>query len=372
MIDYVEIRDSDKNIIAIIDDFKSVIWDRLYYKTGEFEIYTVANQRNVQLLQPGRYVTRCGVKDLGIIERIDVKYDIIDGLMITASGRFAKSILDRRLIYNLSGYSNQATILKGNVEKAVRTVVSDNAINCSFDSKRNVPDLQLGELANISDIIVNENNNAAEKQVSYENLLEYTDEVLQEYNIGARIDFDNDTKKLNYVIWKGADRSISNTEGNHPVIFSQEFDNLMSSEYTYNSIYEKNVALIGGAGEGIDRFYSLIGSSSGLDRKEEWVNASSLSKKYKDGETEKTYTDAEYKNMLDTKGRQDIARMTVEESFTGVIDVTSSQYVYGEDYFLGDVVTVQDNNINKIVNVRITEVTEVCDEHGYNVNVIYE
>lgn len=157
-----------------------------------------------------------------------------DGFMIVASGRFAKSILDRRQIYQLSGTSNTATILRGNVETNIRSLVSNNAINCPFDARRNISILRLGALANIPAIIVDENGNPAQKQVSYQNLLEYSDEVLEEYGMAARVGLNDDTKNLEYIVYTGSDRSASNESGNEPVIFSAEFDNLTASEYMFD------------------------------------------------------------------------------------------------------------------------------------------
>ena len=104
-----------------------------------------------------------------------------------------------------------------------------------------------------------------------------------------------------------------------------------------------------------------------------FVDASSISKKYKDdNNTEKTYTDAVYKTMLDTKGKQDIAALVATESFNGIIDATNGSYIYGRDFTLGDIVTVQDNNLGIYANVRIREATEVQDENGYNVQLNYQ
>jgi hypothetical protein len=372
MIEYVEIRGDDKNIIGIVDIFKSIIWRSVYFGVGDFEIYAPATPQNITLLKIGRYVTRPNNKEVGIIESINVSENINDGITITASGRFAKSILDRRLIYNLSGTSNKATILRGNVETAIRKVVNDNAIECTFDSKRNIAGLALGDEANIPLKIVDANGNDAEKQVSYENLLSYTDGVLEEYGLASMCTLQK--RLLFYTIYAGIDRSTNNTDGNKPIIFSKEFDNLSASTYTYDTKTEKNVALIGGAGEGIERFYSLIETGkSGLQRRETWINASSISKTYKDdNDEEQTYSDAQYKAMLDTKGKQDITPLVATESLNGVIDITNGNYIYGRDFALGDIVTVQDNIIGMYANVRIREALEIQDENGYAVEVIYQ
>lgn len=371
MIEYIEVRGSGTDVIGIID-MATVIWRSIYFGVGDFEIHATATPETVELLQAGRYVTRPDTDDVGIIEKLYLPESTEEGAKITASGRFVKSMLDRRLIYNLSGNSNKATILRGNVESAVRAVVKDNIIACPFDSKRNIALLALGALANIPLRIVDANGNAAEKQVSYENLLTYTDGVLEEYGLASKCILQNGI--FLYTVYSGIDRSINNVGGYMPIIFSKEFDNLTSSEYTYDETTEKNVALIGGEGESVDRFYSLITKgASGLQRREIFIDASSISKKYKDDSgVEQTYTDAQYKTMLDAKGKQDIAPLTKTETFDGVIDATNGNYIYGRDFALGDIVTVQSNNIGKYVNVRIREALEYQDENGYTVEVKYQ
>lgn len=372
MIEYVEIRGADLNTIGIIDIATSIIWHSVYYGVGDFEIYAPATSDVVALLQIGHYVTRPNNGEVGVIESINIATNEEDGKMITATGRFAKSILDRRLIYQLSGTSNTATILRGNVETAVREVVKNNAIDCSFDSNRNISVLALGDLANIAQKIVDSDGNAAQKQTSYGNLLEYTDEILKEYGLSATCVLRSG--KLKYTIFQGVDRSANNADGNTPIIFSQEFDNLTASEYEFDETTEKNVALIGGEGEGVNRFYSLIDQSKAdLQRRETWVDASSITKTYKDdNETEQTYTDAEYKAMLDTQGMQTLATQTASETYDGTIDASNGNWVYGRDFALGDIVTVQDNDIGIYVNVRIIEATEVQDVDGYTVDIKYQ
>lgn len=372
-IEYVEIRDANRSIIGIIDTMQSLIWHTTYRSVGDFEIYAQATPRHIELLAEGNYVTRIDNDEVGIIENISFTFTPQNGRMIIASGRFAKSILDRRHIYKLSGNTNNPTILSGKVEVAIRSLVSNNAINCSFDSKRNIAALELGELANLTEIIVDENGNAAEKQVSFDNLLEYTDSVLDEYDLSAKIIL-SDAKKLQYIVYKGANRSTDNTEGNAPIIFSEEFDNLLESNYALLTESEKNVALVGGEGEGLDRFYSLVaGTETDLNRRETFIDASSISKKYKDEkDVEKTYTDAEYVKLLNSQGKQSLAEMQKVETFRGSINITNGQFVFNRDFSLGDIVTIQDNSIGKYTNSRIMEATEAQDENGYSVTIDFE
>lgn len=366
-IEYVEIRGSDLALVGFVDTAKSIIWHSKYFGVGDFEIYVQASPQIVALLRVGNYVTRPDDLEVGIIEEISVERNEQDGVMLTASGRFAKSLLDRRLIYNLSGAVNKPTILQGNVETEVRRVIEENAIACPFDSRRNMSVLALGELAGLPHIIVDENGVAAQKQVSYENLLEYTDALLQEYGLASTVILDEDAGKLRYVIYAGADRSIDNEAGNDPIVFSKDFDNLTSSSYQYNAATEKNVALVGGEGEGIERFYSLVaGAQTGLLRREMWVDAASLNRKYKDeNDVEKTYSDAQYTAMLHAAGKQNLNAHAAEAIYDSTFDIQNSSWKYNRDFALGDIVSMQDEHLEDLVSVRLYEVLEVQDENGY-------
>lgn len=386
MIDYVEIREkASREVIGIIDTANSIIWKSVYYGVGDFEIYAAATAANTSMLVEGNYVTRPNNFECGIIEHIEKKDDDNDGKMIVASGRFVKSILDRRVVYSatLSGtgynyiWNCAANVLQGNVEAAVRKLISDNAVN-AVDANRNIAEIYWTDedVSGLPDIIVTDDSSGeeedAEKQVTYKNLLAYSDGVLQEYECGARMWLDRDLLKFRYKVYKGVDRSRDSTT-HEPIIFSTEFDNLKSSNYTIDSSEYKTTALIGGEGEGTERkcafSYAWI---AGLERRETFVDASSISSTYKDaaGE-EQSYTIEQYRKMLEAQGRQTIAELQKVETFDGEIDLTNSNLKYGEDYALGDMVTIEDKDLGKYINARITVVTEVQDDNGYNIDIEY-
>ena len=372
-IQYIEIRSaSDRELIGIIDDAKSIIWHDVYYGVGDFEVYAPCTPESVSLLIVGNYVTRYGDDNIGIIEKVNITYSAQDGRMIIVSGRFAKSLLDRRIIYTLSGHSVSPTILRGNVEDAARKLVEQNAINCDFDTSRNIQELELGIDAGIAKTIVDASGAAADKQVTHDNLLEYTDSLLEEYGIGAKCVL-NDALKLAYTVYVGADRSADNSDGNEPVIFSQDFDNLISTTYSYDESLLKNTALIGGEGEGEARFHAIVKSSaSGAARREVFVDASSNSRTYKDENgDEQTLTDAEYNAQLETVGLQAISGLAITETFDGEVDLMSGSFRYRDDFSLGDIVTIQDLEIGLYINARILEVTEVEDDSGYMISIVY-
>ena len=386
MIEHIEIRDkTTRDVIGIVDTAKSVIWKSVYYGVGEFEIYVEASAENVALLSTDNYVTRIDRDECGVIEAVEIANNPQDGLMIVARGRFVKSILDRRIVYaaTLIGtgmnyyWSCNSAILRGNVETAVRSLIEKNAVNAT-DPNRNIPEIYwtAADVTGLPETIVidaaADTEESAEKQVTYKDLQAYTDSVLEEYWLGAKMWLDRDLLKFRYKVFKGVDRSRDNTAGNQPLIFSQDFDNLNSSSYTLDKSAYKTTALIGGEGEGTERkcafSYAWI---AGLDRRETFVDASSISSTYKDGEEEKSYSIEAYRKMLEAQGRQAIAAVQKVETFDGELDLTNSELAFGEDYNLGDIITIEDNSIGKYINARILSVTEVQDDDGYKIDIEY-
>ena len=365
MIDYIVVRNSDREKIGIVDAFASIIWNVVYFGVGTFEVYAPFDSNNAELLQIGNYVSRHGRRDIGIIENVNITYEAGGALMITASGRFAKSILDRRLIYSLKDNTVTPVVCRGNVEAAARSLVNQSIINAT-DTARNVPFIELGAAAGLSAKLVND------QQTSFGNLLEITDEMLQEYNYSAYMTLNESTLKLQYIVFAGQDRTKGTA---NPLIFSQEYDNMLSNDYTKYNTNEKNVALCGGAGEGVERKFVLVtdNAKDGIGRRELFVDGSSNSETYKDddGETQE-YPTGEYLAMLRTTARQELLQYKAAEEIDAELDVTTSVLEFETDYNVGDIITIIDNVLNIEIKSRIIEVNEVQDGGGYSVNIKVE
>lgn len=382
MIDYVEVRNLNFELIGIIDIAKSVIWKSSYYGVGEFEVYCSAEFSS--LLKSDYYITRPNNYEIGIIEHIEISETIEDGRMIIASGRFAKSIFDRRITYKRTYVEGEGLnyirrfepyILRGNVEQAVRELVN-TCLGSSASAERQIGEIYLtnDDLSNLADTIVVDDGSgkliAADKQTTYDNLLEYTDALLQEYEMGSYLYLDKSLNKLRFKIYKGKDHSINQT-ANPKLIFSREFDNLISSDYQFDSTSLKTCAYLGGEGEGIERKCSYITDyQTGLKRRETFIDVSGISSTYKDDEdVEQTYSNEEYRKMLESEGRQQLAEYKTTETLDGDIDLTNSNLVYGVDFELGDIITIWDDE--KYINARILTITEVEDDDGYKIDIEY-
>lgn len=321
----------------------NIIWTSKYYDVGDFEIYVEANEKNISLLQAGNYAYRMDDENIGIIEKIKIGNNDEEEEYITATGRFSESILERRIVW-------EQTLLSGTVEKGLRKLVTENIINPSI-SDRKIENIILGTLKGYSDVL--------EAQYTGDNILEIHKKVSLASQIGFKLkfNFDFDNPIFSHELYKGIDRSYNQKE-NSFVVFSDEYDNLLTSEYECNISNIKNVALVAGEGEGKERKTAVVGSATGLERREIFVDARNLSTN--SGEISAT----EYNNALKEKGLENIS--TITQAFSGEVDL-GLNYKFKKDFFLGDIVTIKNEKWGIYINSRITQVIEVEDESGYKI-----
>lgn len=330
-------------IIDYIDTFISLEWVKRYFDTGDFVLNCIADTNIVKSLQKRNYLVREDDERIMIIEKINILSSLEDGNKINVSGRSIESILGRRIVWKQTNSKAGET-----AEEFVRRLVKENCINPT-DPKRKIPNLKLGTLKGFQEKI--------EKQVTGDNLLTVIIEICKLYEYGFKITMNNEGR-LVFDLFKGENRSYRQTV-NPYVIFSNDFDNIINTEFEYDETNISNVALIGGEGEGTDRKYQSIGESEGFDRYELFVDAKDISSN--NGEI----APADYNLLLIERGEEKIAESTFLESYTGEVETTLT-YVYKQDYDLGDVVEII-NEYGMEATPRIIEIIESENENGLRV-----
>ena len=383
MIEYIECRNANRALLGIIDDFNSVIWHTEYFGTGDFEVHTPFTEEHRSWLAIGNFITRPDSVQIGIIERLSITYNPEEGRMLTAAGRFCLCLLERRLCLKpLVNYRAKTTTISAGTktEVAARQLITDHIINPSW-ARRKISFVALGTIKNLTGI-------TEERQSTYQNLLSFSQKVLQngkENNIpspyGAYMGFSRSDKKLYYNVYKGQDRSSgSNTVsfGIKPLIFSEDFDNLTSFEYTKDITNYKNDGVAGGEGEGASRFYYYLypdynAKRDGMKRFEQFFDESSISQTYQNAAgNDATYSNAQYAKILQTEGKSLLKEYPIETIIIGDIDVTNTGLKFAPtpeddgDYCVGDIILLKDKKINISIGSRITSMTEVQDSEGYS------
>lgn len=343
MIPYVEVRDKYSRL-----PFASIVpaecWFELFfYGAGEFEVYTKATPAALEALKEDNYITLPHLPYIWVIESVNPTFEAGRGHMISAKGRQAKIILNKRII-------KRQTQLPSDLTSAVFDLIYNNAGGAA-GSLRKIDGLETLESVVVQPI--------TETQVSYSPLMEYTDALAQAYEVGAELTI-TDAAAFSYRLYTGVDRSAS-------IIFSQTFDNLISSSYKRDKTNYKTYALIGGEGEGAARIleeYDTAPSARGIDRVEMFVDAKDISSKYTDANGEQKELDlttaaglSTYKKWLRERGKTKIGESVQIEAFEGVIDTQNSAHKFGTDFYLGDRVRVQDDFLGVYITPRILKFT---------------
>lgn len=342
----IYVLDSNLSVLGIIDTYSSVIWTTRYFNFGDFELCVSPTSENLTLLAQGNYlvrdkdITSTAYKNVMIIINRQITTDEESGDTLIVAGYCLKSILSRRVV------SNQ-TNLSGTVLSCIRTLINNNIISPT-DSNRQISNFILGtDTATLATTMT--------MQITGDNLNDAISEICTTYGLGYDVYINPTISKFVFYIYEGEDRSY-NQNSNPYVIFSTEFDNLMSSDYKNILSNYANAAYVAGEGEGTDRTIVEVGTATGLSRYETWVDARNSSSN--NGEI----SQSDYEDMLSAEGEETLAEMTAETSFEGDID-NSVNFIYGTDYFLGDIVQVE-NDYGISAVTRILECIESEDESG--------
>lgn len=314
--------DENYQSIAIFDVFDSLIWVDRYNEYGDFEIFIPVSEEVLSYLQKDYYVYFKESEHLMIIEDIKIVSDIEEGNYLIVTGRSLESILDRRIIW-------EQTVLTGNFQNGIQSLLNSSIINPTITDRK------------ISNFIFEASTDLAITSLEFDvqinrglNLYEVIRDLCVERNIGFKIIL-NDNNQFVFSLYAGEDRSYEQSV-NPYVVFSQGFDNLVEANYSESKRLHKNVTLVAGEGDEMDRKSTIVGVQQGLARREMYSNASEISQSNQGV----TMTDAEYVLQLIQRGKVDLSKAIVHKDIDCKIDNTSPMFEYKDDYFMGDLVQI--------------------------------
>lgn len=329
----IYVYDRDLNFLGVIDFFSSLRWRRKYYEAGEFELHIPLDDQTKKYLKNDNIIIREDAVESGIVESIKISDDGSD-VEAVLFGRFLSSILDRRIVKKRINF--EGTILDGE-----RKILSEMT---PFSR------LEIKDTTIESESIV--------FQCTYKNVYSYLTKLSKRSNIGHRIIVDRANKKYVYENYVGLDRTETQKE-NPRYEFSEDKQNIENAEYTYDSKTEKNYALVGGSGEGDDRILVEInnGSFTDFDLRETFVDAKS--------ESNTDLTEEQYKEVLTTKGKENM--LDVTES----MEVTAYATDYKKKYDLGDIINLKKETWGINLKKRIVEVEEVIENANQKIYLTF-
>lgn len=339
------ILDSSFRGMGSIDVFKSLLWTDRYWFCGDFELVVIPEENLWSKLSVASYFKLKESEHVMIPEFINIHSDIENGNELIIKGRSLESILDRRIVWDM-------TVLNGNLQTSISNLLENNIINpiSTFRSINNFVFIPSTD-PNITNLTI-------DTQFYGENLYKAISDICKSKNIGFKIIL-TPNGDFEFSLYAGVDRSYGQTSV-PTVIFSPNFDNLINGDYLKTSQFLKTVALVAGEkGVGNTRITTTVydssgPSTSGLNRCELFVDASGVSTNVPGGEL----TRAEYLLLLQGKGYEELAKNIFLEGFDGEVDTT--EYNYGDEYFMGDILQIEDE-YGHSTESRVTELIHFQD-----------
>lgn len=420
-------------LIGIVDAYKSLIWATRYWAVGDCELYVQATETNLNLLKKGNYLQRddgdpnCMVCQ---IKKIELDTNAEDGNYLIVSGYDVKRWLDQRIIWSTtSANGNAEAFIRSMVDKALgnaslygRQIVNGNGTRIFY----------LGTAAGFSEVTTEQVSykNLGEKvreyclkygwgyRVSFSNNLfwfqlykgtdrtnsvifssEYenlatTKYVEDETNMGNvalvagegegskrsrnvsgfassvdRYEIFVDAKDISKTItWADLTNLYPTTEQG-----GQGYISTSGGSYVYKMNY-LNVQIVdadqltwlkanfpSGQEVTIDgiQYYQVYNE----------IIADLPSNTLEDSDNV-VLRDIVYSVYLLNRGYTKLSEYGAVTSFEGTVEPNTT-FVFNQDYFLGDLVTVE-NEYGVSISARITEVLEVEDDNGSSVEPKFE
>lgn len=424
----IYVLDRNLNVIGIIDAYKSLIWAERYYDLGDCELYCSALPQNVAMLHSGNYLMHGANGSICRINKIEIDTDAENGDYIIASGVNAQSLLDQRIVWKtMTAYGNAETFIRKMVDGALGATaeasrqIKDSGGNLMFT---------LGAAAGFTDGLSEQVSykNVGEKLREYGRRFGWGYRVL--YNAG-KLEFSlySGTDRSDSVIFSDEFENLSTTKyirdeskiGNLAAILGEgegaermrmdvgEATGIerheiyvdardISKEITFGELLAAYPTIEDG-GEGyignlayflrvldieiISQYqrdwlvseYHGQGQFITIGGKEyfevtDWCIATWEGDPNPNPDQTVTLDQLLYITYLLARGENKLSEYGVVTSFEGEVEPNTT-FVFGQDYFLGDIVTVQ-NAYGISAQARITEVVEVYDDSGFSVEPKFE
>lgn len=376
--------------IGLVDTFKSFIWTERYLGCGNFELYLPYSPEMEQLLVLDNYLSIAESETYMIIETVEIDMSDTDGCMMTVTGRSLEVILERRIAFSpLAAYSNYSQDWKLDglaLTRALDYIISFHVTNPQ-DGDRVIPGFRYetptdSSITSIGDQTI---------IFSHDSVYQMVYNLCDDNDLGFKV-LPEGAGGFVMRVYRGVDRSYDQMD-RFPVVFSPEYDNLQSEKYIKSDANYKNVVYMmtnisapvmklvrdtqpDGSivtqqvpvNEQKTLLYRFtdntkdpmhIPSISGLDRRE-MIFDTSISW---DDATVSMENLNKFANYVWDYAKTELAENEAINAFEADLDYLNTQWVYGVDYFVGDVIQVS-GHFDKQTKVRITEMVHTHDETG--------
>ena len=325
-----------------VDNYLSFSLTQNYHGPGGFQLVLNAKVENAHQLKLNRLVLPgAEAHKTGIIRHKEISTGDRGEEILMVKGYTLNAITAQRL--TIPPVDQAQDVIEAQAETVLKHYVQRNCLE--------VAGMEFPFLT----IAADQHRGPAVKWFSrYQNLGQELERISKLTGLGWRIAPDFDTGQWVFDVYQGKDLTAGQSEL-PPVIFSPEFDNVKAQEFVDSLADTATCAVVAGQGEGAEREIALVESGTeGLDKHVIFVDA----------------RDIEDSADLPGRGESQLAEHSRVRSFQAQV-LTKGPFKYGEDWDVGDVVTVKNPAWGLSMDTRITAVEEVYEAKGVRLNVTF-
>lgn len=229
-------------LVGILETYRSVVWEEKAFGAGSFSADALITPESISLLSPYNIVWIEG-ETAGIIEYVQERHSK-DGPYITVKGPVLTGVLGYNILHGLYN-------LTGTPPAIMHQLVTD----CCISPTRG--DVKFRKIPGLVSLAPATGGDSIRAQKTGGTLLEALEELGAAFGVSFGVRFNPAVPQMEFWTRWGKNRSISQSV-NDPVFYSTELDDVLSSEYSYNSQDWRNVALVAGEGEGSNRTMIVV------------------------------------------------------------------------------------------------------------------
>lgn len=336
----------------VTDRYESLIWTERLSKYGDFKLELNSTLANRNRFQEG---TRLAINDSQRVMTVETVEDGINQRgqsILDIKGRSAERVLEERLALGslTNTTDNPKWVLTGTPVEIAQKIFHDICVTGILDPADVIPNVIEGSISPADNVP------PPDEIITYEiepkTVYAALNELCDIYHLGFRMLRNGDTPDLYFDVYTGSDRTSQQTVF-PPVIFSRGLDNLQNTTELVSSANYKNTAyVISPVGSEIVYELDFDPETNGFDRRVMLVKADDI----KDADP------AVASAKMIQRGKEELAKNRRLYAFDGEIS-QFSQYKYGVDYNLGDLVT-QRNTSGSANIMQVTEQIFVSDSQG--------
>lgn len=259
----------------LIEEYESYIWTERYSDLGEIQIVAQSTQQLRNLLTTGTFIGLSESRRVMQVETIEDKEDTDGSKKLTVTGKEVVGILNHRVaVTGLAGEVSGSWKWSAKPSDIIRKLFDYSCRVGTSDITDKLPLLVAGSLYSAGNLPEDTDSYTVERNAS--NLYVAVKEMSDVWDLGFRMYKGDDDGKLYFDVYKGNDRTTSQTIL-PPVIFSPDLDTLQGISELTSITNSKNVARV------INPFMSVTVyatgasvSTSGFDKRILFVDGSDI------------------------------------------------------------------------------------------------